>query len=96
MDQCALGRAGEVASGPGPSSGVTLLDESARFLFGRVNQRLIQARKIPCAHPAEAVAALERNYLEMFDFTNPSQPVARWFFRAFRRAGAVDLGQLGG
>ncbi len=59
--------------------GLTVLDETARFLFARVNQRLIQERKIPCAHPEEAVAALDRNYLEMFDFTNPEQEVARWF-----------------
>lgn len=59
--------------------GLTVLDETARFLFARVNQCLIRERKIPCAHPEEAVAALDRNYLEMFDFANPAQEVAKWF-----------------
>lgn len=59
--------------------GLTVLDETARFLFARVNQCLIRDRKIPCAHPEEAVAALDRNYLEMFDFANPTQEVAKWF-----------------
>lgn len=67
----------------GHRSGLTLLDETARFLFARVNQRLIQEGKIPCAHPQEAVAALDRNYMEMFDFANASQPVAKWFGEHF-------------
>lgn len=62
-----------------PRHGLTVLDETARFLFARVNQCLIRERKIPCAHPEEAVAALDRNYLEMFDFANPAQEVAKWF-----------------
>lgn len=67
----------------GHRTGLTMLDETARFLFARVNQRLIQSGKIPCTHPAEAVAALDRNYLEMFDFANPGQVVARWFSEHF-------------
>ncbi len=69
----------------GHRSGLTLLDEAARFLFALANQRLIETRQIPCAHPAEAIAALDRNYLEMFDFTNPEQPVAKWFGDHFER-----------
>ncbi|MFN0126961.1 MAG: hypothetical protein ACKV19_09800 [Verrucomicrobiales bacterium] len=67
----------------GHRAGLTVLDEAARYLFARVNQRLIQSRRIPCTHPAEAVAALDRNYLEMFDFANPEQVVARWFSEHF-------------
>lgn len=67
----------------GHRAGLTVLDEAARYLFARVNQRLIQSRRIPCTHPAEAVAALDRNYLEMFDFANPGQVVARWFSEHF-------------
>jgi hypothetical protein len=66
-------------------AGLTLLDEAARFLFARVNQRLIETQRIPCTHPAEAVAALERNYLEMFDFADPNQEVAKWFGEHFER-----------
>ena len=67
----------------GHRPGLTLLDEAGRFLFARVNQRLIQSGRIPCTHPAEAVAALDRNYLEMFDFANREQVVARWFSEHF-------------
>jgi len=67
----------------GHRAGLTLLDETARFLFARVNQRLIQAGQIPCTHPTEAVAALDRNYLEMFDFGNREQVVAKWFSEHF-------------
>lgn len=67
----------------GHRAGLTLLDEAARFLFARVNQRLIQGGQIPCTHPTEAVAALDRNYLEMFDFGNREQVVARWFSEHF-------------
>jgi hypothetical protein len=67
----------------GHRSGLTLLDETGRFLFARVNQRLIQSGQIPCTHPAEAVAALDRNYMEMFDFANREQVVARWFSEHF-------------
>jgi hypothetical protein len=69
----------------GHRSGLTLLDETSRFLFARVNQRLIENGQIPCTHPTEAVAALDRNYMEMFDFTNPGQVVARWFGEHFER-----------
>jgi hypothetical protein len=65
--------------------GLTLLDEAARYLFARVNQRLIDAKRVPCTHPAEAIAALERNYLEMFDFSDPNQAVAKWFGEHFER-----------
>jgi hypothetical protein len=78
----------------GHRPGVTLLDETARFLFARANQRLIAERKVPCAHPAEAVAALERNYLEMFDFTNPSQQVAKWFAEHFEGLVALTSASL--
>jgi|GEM_PF-3498565 len=78
----------------GHRSGLTLLDETARFLFARVNQRLIEGGKIPCTHPAEAVAALDRNYMEMFDFTNPGQAVARWFGEHFENLAPLTSASL--
>ncbi|MGI8602282.1 MAG: hypothetical protein ACR2OZ_04715 [Verrucomicrobiales bacterium] len=78
----------------GHRAGLTMLDEAARFLFARVNQRLIEDKRVPCAHPAEAIAALDRNYVEMFDFSNPSQPVAKWFGEHFERLSAMSSESL--
>lgn len=78
----------------GHRAGLTVLDEAARYLFARANQRLIQTRQIPCEHPAEAVAALDRNYLEMFDFANPDQVVARWFSEHFEGLAPLTSGSL--
>ncbi len=78
----------------GHRSGLTMLDEAARFLFARINSRLIEDKKIPCAHPEEAIAALERNFVEMFDFTNPGQAVAKWFGDHFERLSAMTAGSL--
>jgi hypothetical protein len=77
----------------GHRAGLTMLDEAARFLFALANQRLIESGQIPCAHPAEAVAALRRNYLEMFDFSDSGQEVARWFSGHFE--GLVSLTSAG-
>ena len=64
---------------------LTLLDLVARRMFAIVNQRMIVERQVPCAHPQEALAALEQRFVELFDFANPSQPVARWFGEHFER-----------
>ena len=69
------GRAGELS----------LLDLVTRRLFAIVNQRMILEKQIPCAHPQEALAALESRFVELFDFANPAQPVARWFSENFER-----------
>lgn len=69
------GRAGELS----------LLDLVTRRVFAIVNQRMIVERQIPCAHPREALAALETRFVELFDFSNPAQPVARWFSDHFER-----------
>ncbi len=64
---------------------LSLLDLVARRLFALVNQQMIRDRQVPCANPAEALAALEDRWAELFDFTSATQPVARWFAEHFER-----------
>lgn len=64
---------------------LTLLDLVTRRVFAMVNQRMIAEKQIPCAHPEEAIAALEQRFVDLFDFANPAQPVARWFGDNFER-----------
>jgi len=54
-------------------------------MFAIVNQRMIVEKQVPCAHPREALAALEERFVDLFDFANPAQPVARWFAEHFER-----------
>jgi hypothetical protein len=65
--------------------GATALDHIARRLFAQANRWLIEKKQVPCAQPVEALAALEAHYLDLFDFGNPEQPVARWFGDHFDR-----------
>ncbi len=69
----------------GRAGDLTLLDLVTRRVFAIVNQRMIVEKQVPCAHPQEALAALEHRFVELFDFSNPSQPVARWFGEHFER-----------
>lgn len=69
----------------GRAGDLTLLDLVTRRMFAIVNQRMIVEKQVPCAHPREALAALEQRFVELFDFANPSQPVARWFGEHFER-----------
>ncbi len=75
METFHKGRAGELS----------LLDLVSRRLFAIINQRMIVEKLVPCAHPAEALAALEQRFVDLFDFSNPAQPVARWFGEHFER-----------
>jgi len=79
----------------GPRPGLTRLDESARFLMAQGTRRLIADGLVPCSHPVEVMAALERNFLEMFDFGDGDAAVARWFgerFESLARPMGVVLG----
>lgn len=78
----ALDHLHQAKTGQGPLS---LLDLLARRVFAVVNQHLILEKRVPCAHPEEALAGLEQRYVELFDFQNPAQPVARWFAEHFER-----------
>jgi hypothetical protein len=69
----------------GRAEKLSLLDLVTRRLFAIINQRLIVEKIIPCAHPRESLEALERQFVDLFDFTNPAQPVARWFAEHFER-----------
>ncbi len=69
----------------GRAGSLSLLDLVTRRLFAILNQRMIVAKLIPCAHPRESLDALEQRFVELFDFSNPSQPVARWFAEHFER-----------
>jgi len=64
---------------------LTLLDFVTRRIFAMVNERMITARQVPCANPKEALTALETRFLDLFDFSNAAQPVARWFADHFER-----------
>lgn len=75
---------GRTGAGANPAE-LSLLDLVTRRMFAIVNQRMIVERQIPCAHPREALAALETRFVELFDFANPAQPVARWFSEHFER-----------
>jgi len=70
---------------PGGPDGVTLLDALARRLFARLNQELIREQRVPCANPEAALRALELRYLDLFNFSDSRQPVARWFAEHFER-----------
>ena len=67
------------------NSGPTWLDHIARRLFALANEGLIRSGRVPCAHPDEAVEGLQKRYLELFDFSDPAQPVAKWFLDHFER-----------
>jgi len=69
----------------GRAGAISLLDLVTRRTFALVNQRMIVERHIPCAHPQEALAGLEARFVELFDFSDPGQPVARWFAEHFER-----------
>jgi hypothetical protein len=78
---------------------LTLLDLVTRRIFAIVNQRMIVEKRIPCAHPQEALSALEDRFVELFDFANPEQAVARWFAEHFERLlpfAARAIGQIAG
>ena len=77
-------------------AGLTMMDEVSRFLFACGNRRLIEAGVIPCPHPVEVLASLERNYLEMFDFGAVKQPVARWFGEQFEGLAPAMAERLAG
>lgn len=83
----------------GKAKDLTLLDLVARRVFAMVNQRMIVEKQIPCAHPQEALAALEQRFVDLFDFANPGQPVARWFGEHFERLlpfASLATGQIAG
>ncbi|HWB07416.1 MAG TPA: hypothetical protein VG796_30610 [Verrucomicrobiales bacterium] len=69
----------------GRARDLSLLDLVTRRIFAILNQRMIIEKQVPCAHPKEALEALEQRFVELFDFANASQPVARWFTENFER-----------
>jgi len=69
----------------GRAGALSLLDLVTRRLFAIVNQRMIVEKLIPCAHPQESLDALETRFVDLFNFSDPSQPVARWFSEHFER-----------
>jgi hypothetical protein len=81
---------------PSHRAGLTMMDEVSRFLFACGNRRLIEGGQIPCPHPVEVLASLERNYLEMFDFGAVEQPVARWFGEQFEGLAPAMAERLAG
>ncbi len=83
----------------GGTGELTLLDLVTRRIFAIVNQRMIVEKQVPCAHPKEALEALEKRFVELFDFANPQQAVARWFSENFERLlpfAAPAVSQLAG
>ena len=78
---------------------VSRLDVLARGLFALVNEGLIAGRRVPCAQPETAMAALRERAVELFDFSDPEQAVAQWYAGHFERllpASAAVLGAAAG
>ncbi|MDG2122133.1 MAG: hypothetical protein P8J87_00455, partial [Verrucomicrobiales bacterium] len=63
----------------------TRLDIAVRYLLARANRNLIDAGVIPCSNRWEADSALARDFVELFDFSDPNQVVAKWFGANFHK-----------
>lgn len=70
---------------PAADGPATLLDLVARRTFAMVNAAMIRIGRIPCGHPEDAATALAARSADLFDFSNPDQPVALWFQEHFER-----------
>ncbi len=80
----------------GPSErGTTLLDEVARRTFARLNVRMIEDGRVPCANPAAAVEALRERYMDLLDLADTRQAVGRWFADHFERLLSANSAILG-
>jgi hypothetical protein len=78
------------------SSRVTYLDELSRVTFAKLNRQLISSGRISCADPQGALATLETRAVELFDLTDPAQPVGQWFSEHFERLLPGMSGHLAG
>ncbi len=68
-----------------PGAGCGLLDAIGRRAFASATRQMIAEAKIPSADPVQAMAALERDSVGLFDLGNDAQVVARWFNQYFNQ-----------
>ena len=61
----------------------TALDGIGRRVFAEATRHMISESRIPCADPKEAIAALDRDPIGLFDFKDKDQVVGAWFSQYF-------------